>query len=336
MGRAALLAGGAQSTEAQARDSGPATLDPASLQAYWAADRDQEIGALVRSSADQASQQLRSACVERQSQLNLSVAGHPSLEHSVLATLAVGEKLCFSLGVDRFHFAQGNFAPHQAGLLLLTDQRLICLTQCRHATTTMAWQGQTVGPEAQLRSQLRVQHSAGAALWIFPVPHKSLKHLVLESDHHVQAANVLTPTLHGPSTAAIVIGLFMLFPGIALLFAALMLSLETLWLSLGIALLVIGLVVAFAGTVAGQRLFQRAACCNQFAVQVASQQPTAASQSHTLHIAMLMPPWEQQQILRVSVNPRVPLSKLHQFSSHFQSVLARFQEHGVDRPLRLP
>lgn len=308
-------------------------LNPASLQAYLAPERDPELTVLVRDSADGMTNQLRAAVALRQSQLNVSASGHPSLEHTVHSTLAAGEKLTFSLAVESFQFPQGSMmGSHNAGLLLLTDQRMICLTQCRHNATTMAWEGQTSGIEAQLRSQLRVQHSTGASLWIFPIAHKSLKHLVLESDHHVQASNVITPMLFGPSSTGITIGILLLAVFGVLAVVAGLQKLSDVLLYVGIGIAAFGLIIVFASSLTGQQLYRRADCCNRYQVQVGPIPSGTAAQSHSLHIAILMPPWDQQQILRVAVDPRVPLSKLHQFSAHFQSVLTRNQEPPVERP----
>ena len=153
---------------------------------------------------------------------------------------------------------------------------------------------------------------------------------MLESEQQVQASNLITPMLHGPSPTLIGIGLLLTIPGVVLLLLALIWHPDLVFWIAGGCFAVLGLMVALAGVLGPQHLFVPAVCCNQFTVQMGTPQGRAV-QSHTFHIAMLMPPWEQQQILRVSVDPRVPLSKMHQFAAHFQDVLARFQDHGVER-----
>jgi hypothetical protein len=169
------------------------TLDDASLSVYSAPKYE---GSVLP--AQQAIRSLGERLCGSSSQVVLD--SRLTLDQTVQSTLAQGEQLKFSLAIESFEFipvdslADGNFAvpAGRAGLLVLTSERLLCLTRSRSATSKLQF-GPPPASQMHMNGLYELSHSLADRTWCFPIALRYLKHASLESRSTNEARSSLPP-----------------------------------------------------------------------------------------------------------------------------------------------
>jgi len=174
------------------------TLDAASKLVYDA-PKSLYTSAQTMAALQEAGAQVVSLCASREEEMERGPHDQLTLEQTVRAVLTGDEKLHASFATTSFQFiskttdALPNTVYDEPGLLLLTDQRLICLTHSRTIRSAL-----TYGPGADqtsLKGAYALSHARADRTWVFPIPLSNVKHLWLESRAAIDARAHVTARL---------------------------------------------------------------------------------------------------------------------------------------------